>query len=215
MDDLIEFELEMLGAGPRSGCRVLQADSGLTTLRLLSPWLAGEPVPGRASVVVEVQARRLSDLQPPMPGQLPAACREVVARPVAVARDVAAAAGLQLPQIGPGPGPADGELDLAKQRQKNMHLSPNTKKRKATANSYANLSAARAHPASLITKLIGAPAVAAGVPPLDQIVATCCKRTCLKKVSFPQAACIMAVGGYSHLQKLHVAELEGSRLLVR
>ena len=52
MDDLIEFELEMLGAGPRSGCRVLQADSGLTTLRLLSPWLAGEPVPGRASVVV-------------------------------------------------------------------------------------------------------------------------------------------------------------------
>ena len=49
MDDLIEFELEMLGAGPRSGCLVLQADSGLTTLRLLSPWLAGEPVPGRST----------------------------------------------------------------------------------------------------------------------------------------------------------------------
>ena len=90
-------------------------------------------------------------------------------------------------------------------RQKNMHLSPNTKKRKATANSYANLSAARAHPASLGTKLIGAPAVAAGVPPLNQMVATCCKRTCLNKVSFPKAACIMAVGGYSHLQKLHEA----------
>ena len=54
---------------------------------------------------------------------------------MAVAQDVAAAAGVgaPLPQAGPGPVPA-GWQSLAKQRQKGMHLDPEAKKRKgATA----------------------------------------------------------------------------------
>ena len=41
MAALVAFELEMAGAGPCRGCRLLLADSALTTLCLLWPWVAG------------------------------------------------------------------------------------------------------------------------------------------------------------------------------
>ena len=140
-----------------------------------------------------------------MAGRLPAACL-AGQRPVAVARDVAAGGGAQVPRVGPGPGPA-GQLPPAKQRQKNMHLSPNTKKRHAAAHGYANQLAARSSRSSLITALIGAVAVQAGIPPLDRMRAVCCKGTCFNKKDCPGAACIMAVGGYSHLEQIHAEHL--------
>ena len=88
-----------------------------------------------------------------------------------------------------------------------MHLSPNTKKRHAAAHGYATQLAARSSRSSLITALIGAVAVQAGIPPLDRMQSVCCKGTCFNKKDCPGAACIMAVGGYSHLEQIHAEHL--------
>ena len=124
---------------------------------------------------------------------------------MAVAQDVAAAAGAPLPQAGPGPVPA-GWQSLAKQRQKGMHLDPEAKKRKAVANGYASMVAGRGR-SSLLTALIGAAALQAGVPALDKMAAVCCKGGCPSRQKHGMPACIMAVGGYGHLENLHVEHL--------
>ena len=90
MAALVAFELEMAGAGPCRGCRLLLADSALTTLCLLWPWA---PV-----ALGSPEVRRHSALQNPLPGRLPPACLEVTARPLGFARVLP-------PWGGPGPGP--------------------------------------------------------------------------------------------------------------
>ena len=155
MAALVAFELEMAGAGPCRGCRLLLADSALTTLCLLWPWVAGDPGPGRASALGSPEVRRHSALQNSLPGRLPPACLEVTARPLGFARVLP-------PHGGPGPGPPSDQLSQARMRQKNMHLSPDTKKRKGAAHGYANMLAARSNPTSLATALLGPEAVAVG-----------------------------------------------------
>ena len=99
---------------------------------------------------------------------------------MAVAQDVAAAAGAgaPLPQAGPGPVPA-GWQSLAKQRQKGMHLDPEAKKRKAGGHGYASMVAGRGR-SSLLTALIGAAALQAGVPALDKMAAVSIIVVCTK-----------------------------------